>query len=300
MTVAGEGNRRGAVWMLASGLAYSVMMALVKLLGDDYSSATQNLIRQATGLICLLPFILRSPRVAFTLHRPVLMVARCACTSLSIILAFNSFHALGLTEANALSFTRALFLVPLAAILLGERIDRHRIAAALVGFGGVLVILAPGSASSLIGWPAAQGLLAALLVSWSIVTVKSMSRDHGALTLLTWSALLGVAFTAPFAWAGWRTPTPRDLGLLAIMGVLGVAAQAFYIRGMALGEASVMAPLDYVRILFVAALGYVIFGQLPAANTYVGSAIIVATAIYITIYSRYRDRASAAAIVPPA
>ncbi|ATI80709.1 DMT family transporter [Sphingobium yanoikuyae] len=284
-------NARGGMWILASGLAYSLGMALVKLLGDDYSAPTQNFVRQSIGLIVLVPFILHNPRSAFTIRRPKLMMARCAATSLSIILAYNSFHLLGLAEANALSFTRALFLVPLAAVMLAERVDRHKLLATLVGFGGVLIILAPGSARSLIGWPAAQGLLSALLLSWSVVTVKTMVRDHSDLALLSWSALMGVVFTAPFAWASWRMPQIGDAALMGVMGILGVISQACYIRGMALGEASLMAPLDYVRILFTTALGYVMFAQLPLPGTYAGSALIILAAIYVTLHGRRRDAA---------
>lgn len=288
-----EGNNaRGALWILASGVAYSAAMALVKLLGDDYSAPTQNLVRQCVGLLALTPFILRRPRDAFTIRRPVLMILRCGATSLSIILAFNSFHLLGLAEANALSFTRALFLVPLAAWLLGERIDRHTLFATLIGFGGVLVILSPGSPKSLIGWPAAQALLAALLVSWSVISVKQMVRDHSDLALLTWSALLGIAFTAPLAWSSWRMPEPEDALLLGAMGVLGVVTQACYIRGMALGDASLMAPLDYARILFTTLLGYMLFAELPLPTTYAGSALIIAAAIYVTLHGRRRDAAA--------
>lgn len=279
-------NSRGAMWMLASGLTYSLAMALVKLLGDDYSSATQNFVRQSVGLLALMPFILRNPGGAFTLRRPVLMILRCVATCLSIILAFNSFHSLGMAEANALSFTRALFLVPLAALVLGERLDRHKSLATLIGFAGVLIILSPGSARSLIGWPAAQGLLAALLVSWSIISVKSMARDHSHLALLTWSTLLGAIFTAPFAFADWRMPNLEDAALLGAMGVLGVVTQACYIRGMALGEAGLMAPLDYLRILFTTALGFAMFGELPLPGTYLGSIVIIAAAIYVTLHGR--------------
>lgn len=90
----------------------------------------------------------------------------------------------------------------------------------------MLIIIAPGSAHSLIGWPAAQGLLAALLVSWSVISVKQMTRDHSDLSLLTWSTLLGLIFTAPLAWSSWRMPTAGDALLLAAMGVLGVVSQA--------------------------------------------------------------------------
>jgi len=288
----GPGNNfGGALWMLLSGLAYSVAMALVKLLGATYSSATQNFVRQSIGLIFLLPFILRNPRDAFTLTRPALMFFRCAATSLSIILAYNSFHALPLAEANALTFTRALFLVPLAALLLNERIDRHKVFATMLGFGGVLVILAPGSSRSLPVLPAAEGLLGALLVSWSVIGVKTMAADHSGLALITWSSLLGALFTAPFAMMDWHTPAGVDLALLTVMGVLGVVTQTCYIRGMTLGEASVMAPLDYVRILFTSALGLAIFGEWPRRETLMGAGIIIAAALYVTLHGRKRDLA---------
>lgn len=81
------------------------------------------------------------------------------------------------------------------------------------------------------------------------------------------------------------------MALLGVMGLLGVVTQACYIRGMALGEASLMAPLDYARVLFMTALGYMLFGELPLANSYVGVAIIIATALYVTLHGRRRDLA---------
>ncbi|GEM_PF-7131563 len=150
----------------------------------------------------------------------------------------------------------------------------------------MLIILSPGSARSLIGWPAGQGLLAALLLSWSVISVKQMVRDHSDLALLTWSSLLGLLFTLAFAWTGWHMPTPGETALLAVMGVLGVVTQAFYIRGMALGEASLMAPIDYVRILFTTAIGYALFGEWPLPGTYAGSIVIIGTAIYVTLHGR--------------
>jgi drug/metabolite transporter (DMT)-like permease len=115
-------------------------------------------------------------------------------------------------------------------------------------------------------------------------------RDHSDLALLTWSSLLGLLFTLPFAWASWRMPTPGDAALLALMGVLGVVTQACYIRGMALGEASLMAPIDYVRILFTTVIGYALFGEWPLPDTYAGSIVIIGTAIYITLHGRRQRR----------
>lgn len=286
-------NFRGALWILASGLTFSLAMGLVKLLGPDYPAAAQNFVRQLVALLALAPFAAWQPRSAFTLRRPTMMITRCALTTVSMILSFNSFQHLGLAEANALTFTRGLFLVPLAAFLLSERIDRHKILAAVIGFGGVIIMLAPGSSESLIGWAAAQGLLASLLVSCSLISVKAMAKDHSDLALLTWSALLGAVFTAPFAFANWHTPTGNDLSLLIAMGILGVIAQACFTRAMVLGEAAVMVPVDYTRLLFMAAVGYAMFGELPLFNTYVGSAVIIGAALYITAQARKREVSAA-------
>ena len=92
--------------------------------------------------------------------------------------------------------------------------------------------------------------------------------------------------TCCVAWVSWHMPTPGDAALLAVMGVLGVVTQACYIRGMALGEASLMAPIDYVRILFTTAIGYALFGEWPLPGTYMGLLVVIGTAIYVTLHGR--------------
>jgi drug/metabolite transporter (DMT)-like permease len=81
----------------------------------------------------------------------------------------------------------------------------------------------------------------------------------------------------------WRTPPLVDLALLGAMGVLGTITQACYIKGMTAGDAAVLAPIDYTRLVFAVVFGYVLFGDIPNHLTMIGSSIVIASTVYITL-----------------
>jgi len=224
-------NVRGALWMLASAVTFTLMTSLVKFLGDDYSPALQTFYRQAAGLIVLLPLILRDPAGAFRTSRPGILLFRSFAGTLGMILAFWAYQEMPLAEANALSFMRTLWIVPLAIFVLGEKIGPWRMTATLVGFGGVLLMLQPSIANA-VGWPPAAALASAALFAMTVTGMKMMTRDHSVTVLLVWSAVLGFVLAIPFAVLEWRWPTPIDLALLSAMGALGLVTQVCYIKGM--------------------------------------------------------------------
>ena len=293
------GNAGGALWMLGSALSFTISMSLVKFLGADYPAVMQGFVRQLIGFVALLPFILPNPRAVFATSHLGLIVARGASASIAIILGYYSYQKLPLAEANALSFSRALWLVPLAILFLGERIGRPRLIATLVGFGGVVVVLRPTSPGSFLGIAAFCGLASAVLIALSVTGLKALTRSHGSLSMLAWAALLGTLFTFPAAIPEWRLPGVRDGLLLLVMGLTGVISQFCYIRGLAMGDATVLAPIDYSRIIFTALFGAVAFGERPSASTWIGVAIIVGSALFITwTAGRYRTVETRPAIRP--
>jgi drug/metabolite transporter (DMT)-like permease len=95
--------------------------------------------------------------------------------------------------------------------------------------------------------------------------------------------VLGFVLSIPAAIFVWRTPTANDFWLLIAMGVLGTITQACYIKGMAEGDAAVMAPVDYTRLVFAIVLGYALFREVPSAMTMAGAAIIIGSTLYITL-----------------
>jgi len=269
--------------MLASAVTFTAMTTLIKYLGADYSAALQTFYRQAAGLLVLAPVIVRHRSAAFATTRPGILIFRASAGTIGMILSFYAYQKMPLADANALSFTRTLWMVPLAALILRERIGPLRIAAAAVGFAGVLLMVRPGAGGQFaMGIPALAMLAASFLFTFTVIGMKVMTRDHAPMVLLVWSAVLGAIFAIPGAVIDWRWPSPRDLGLLAAMGAIATLNQWCYIKGMQEGDAAAMAPLDYTRLVFAAAAGFLLFHELPGVWTMAGAAVVVGATAFIT------------------
>ena len=151
-------------------------------------------------------------------------------------------------------------------------------------------MLAP-SAHQAFSWAQGAALASSFLLATAVVGMKVVTRDHSAFTVLVYAAVLGFVFSTPPALFVWRWPTPVDLALLSLMGVLGVAMQACYIKGIEIGDAAAMAPIDYTRLVFAVALGFVLFHEIPHARTFmIGAAIVVASTLYITLREHRQTR----------
>lgn len=267
--------------MLLSAATFTLMTMLIKYLGGDYSAALQTFYRNAAGLAVMLPLIARNPGQAFRTTRPGLLLFRATAGTLGMILGFYAYQKMPLADANALSFTRTLWLVPLAMFVLKEPVGPRRVAATAIGFLGALLMLQPSSVGG-VGWPAAAALLGAFLVALTVTGMKVMTRDHTTMALMSWSAVLGFLLSIPGAILNWHTPSLPDLALLSCMGILGLVTQVFYIKGMTEGDAAVMAPIDYTRLVFAILLGFALFGEVPNGVTMLGASIIIGSTIYIT------------------
>lgn len=277
-----SGNVQGALWMLASAATFTLMTSLVKFLGENYSPALQTFYRSAAGIIVLAPLILRDPRGALHATKPGILIYRALAGTLGMVLAFWAYQEMPLAEANALSFTRTLWIVPLAIFILREKIGMWRLGATLAGFIGVLIMLQPTIANA-VGWPAAAALASALLFATTVTGVKVLTRDHSMKVLMVWSALLGFMFSIPMAMIEWHWPSLPDLALLSAMGVLGLITQACYLKGMALGDAAAMAPIDYTRLVFAILFGLVMFQEAPNAIVMFGALIVIGSTLVITL-----------------
>lgn len=276
-------NVHGALWMVASAVGFTAMTSLIKYLGADYPAALQTFYRQAAGFVILLPVILQRRSAAFATTRPGILIFRAGAGTIALMLSFYGFQKMPLADANALSFTRTLWLVPLAAFVVKEKIGPLRLGAALVGFAGVMLMIRPGADGEFhMGVPAMAMLASSFLLALTITGMKVLTRDHSPMVLLVWSAALGLLLSIPGALFVWRWPDPVDLALLSLMGVAGTITQGCYIKGMQIGDAAAMAPIDYVRLVFTAAVGFFLFHEVPGLWTVAGAGIVVASTLFIT------------------
>ena len=284
-------NVQGALWILASAVCFTAMTTLVKFLGTGYSPSGQAFYRNGMGFLILLPIILRHRSAAFATPDPWPLLLRAVAGVLSVTLSFYGFQHMPLADANTLSFTRALWMVPLAAFALGEKIGPMRLGATIVGFGGVLLLARPGADGHFaLGLPALVMMFAAFLAALMTAGMKYLTRTNSPRVILVWSATLGMLTAIPGAALTWRWPTPHDLVLLCLMGAIGTANQTCLVKCMQIGDAAAMAPIDYARIVFSLIVGIVLFHEVPSVWTLTGAAIVVGSTLFITLREQYLAR----------
>ena len=128
---------------------------------------------------------------------------------------------------------------------------------------------------------AAAALGHAFLVALATVLVNIASRYDGPVTLMFYTNIVSVTLIAIPTIFVWQTPNMTELAMLVAMGVLATASHNCFIRAFAMGEASVIAPVDYSRLIFAALAGWLVFASVPDIYTIIGASIIVGSSFYI-------------------
>ena len=272
------GNVQGTLLLLASGALYSVMSGLIKHLGGHIPSFEIVFFRALVLVVILTPILARTGIACLKTRRPGLHVLRVLLSAVALNATYFALTRLPLADVTAITFTRALFTTVLAVIFLREAVGAHRWAATVAGFIGVVVILRPGPTG--VDAAALLALLAACAVATIMIIVRKLASSEAMLTMMAYPAFFVAALTAgPTAWY-WVAPDGRELVLLLAMSLISLAAQWCFIRAFRAGEASAVAPVDYVRLPFATLVGMAFFAEVPDAATIAGSAIIIASTLY--------------------
>ncbi len=212
-------------------------------------------------------------------RQPVLQMARSGFLVMSIACLFVSLTYLPIAEATAIGFTGPLFITALSVPILGERVGFHRWFAVIIGLAGVLVIVRPGGA--VWHWSAVMALLGAICFAlFQLVTRRLASLERPETTLL-YTSIGGTAWASLMVPIFWTTPTAAHIAMFAIIGAMGAGAHFCMVQAFARAEASLLAPFNYSKLIWVVILGYLVFGDVPGLDTWVGSAIIASAGLYV-------------------
>lgn len=272
-------NKRGALWMLVAALTMTLQSAIVKDLGATIDSFEIAFFRGLFGTLLVLPVAIRRLHLRDLSHNLGLHTGRTIAGVTSLICTFYAFTAMPLADATAIMFTMPVFMIVLAVVFLGESAGWWRTTATLIGFLGVVIVVRPGTAAfdpvSLIA------LFGALLHAVVGVFVKKMARvEPPELIMLYFSLLATAVFFLPTLYV-WHSPTPGELASLGAVAVLGIVNQVCFIAACRVGEMTVVAPIDYTRLLFAGILGYAVFGEIPDGIAAIGALFIIASGFLI-------------------
>lgn len=272
-------NLRGIIWITLGSVAFSINDVFIKTLGRTLDPMELALFRYSIGMIILAPLFWRAGIVGLRTERLKLHLLRLAIASVAQIGTLTAVINLSLASATALSFTRILFTTLIAIVLLREMVTRQRWWATGFGFVGVIVMLRPGPEG--IDPIALIAIAAALAFALANVMIRMLSSTETATQILFYYHVGGaLVFLVP-AILVWRSPVGIEWLMAAGIGVLTTIGMAAFVRGFAIGEASVIGPMEYARLIYAALLGLFIFGEVPDHWTIAGALIIVASTTYI-------------------
>jgi drug/metabolite transporter (DMT)-like permease len=265
---------------VAALVLFSTMDAMVKALGESYGPFQMMLFRSTIALVPLY-FLFRNAgglRLVRS-NRPVLQVLRIATGFGSLLGFFYIFPRMPLVDAYAISYAAPLFMVGLAAPILGETAGWRRWSAVAVGFAGVLVMLELWNIS--VHWLSLVVLAATFCYSLSAVLTRLISRyDHDAATIF-WFCLFASVVSLIGAIPEWKWPTPADWFWLSSLGLIGGVAQILATRALRLAPASILAPFDYSSIGLAVLYGYLWFKEEPSPAVWYGLPLVIGSGLYI-------------------
>ena len=186
--------------------------------------------------------------------------------------------ALPLATVFAIEFTMPVWTAVLAFLLLKERLTRERLVMLALGIAGVLVILRPGFAFI---EPAAFVMLAgAVLFAGNMVATKRLSSTDAPLTVIFWMSVLQTPFALAAALPQWVTPASADVPWMLIMGIGSYTAHYCITRAMRMADATVVVPIDFTRLPFIAVVGALFYDEPFDPLVLVGAAVIFAGTYY--------------------
>lgn len=273
-------NVRGALWVLLAATLFAGMGTLVKLLGDRFDSFQLAFFRALFGFLAILPFVARMGFAKLRTKRPGLHFLRGIGGAAAMLCGFYAITHLTFADAVSLSYARALFLIPLAVVFLGETVRARRWTATGIGFLGVIIMMRPTGAIELATFVA---ILGAFLVAAVTIMVKKLSETDRPETLIFYFGVISTSVALLPALQVWRSPAWDELALLMLVGACGAGAQYCMIRGYRIGEATAVIPFDYARLLIAGVIGVVVFAEIPDAWTLTGAAVIVVSTLYIAL-----------------
>jgi len=193
---------------------------------------------------------------------------------------------LQLAELTTIYFGSPVLVTILAVPFLGERVGFAQWIAVLLGFAGVLVAVGPGGAS--FSTATALALIASVIWSCTIILLRRLSLAAGTFLQIFFTNAIYLPITAVGAWLTWTTPDWPTVGLLVLTGVIGGLAQMSSFEAIRRAPASILAPFEYTALIWAFVLGFVVWGDVPRFQVFVGAGMILTSGLVVLLAMRRR------------
>ncbi len=272
-------NLLGMALSLASTVGFSIAHGLVRPISADIHAFEIVFFRSIFGFLTVAPWFVRHGLQPLKTRRLGLHTLRVAIGVTSSLLYYWALVTAPLAKVTALSFLGSVFGVLFVGLFLGEVVTVRRWAAILAGFAGTLIILRPGFAE--IEFGTVLALLAAAIWALSMTLVKVLSRTETSVTITSYTVLMYAPVALMASLFFWRWPDWQILGMLALLGIAATGSHLLFNQALRVADVNVVAPVDFLRLIWVAIIGFIFFAEVPSLFTWIGGAVILLSAMQI-------------------
>ncbi len=273
---------QGLVAMWVAVASFSVADGIAKWHGEEGFAAVQIVFfRYFFGLFPVAIALYVAGIHQVRTNRPIAHVFRGVLMSAALARFFWGLKYVPLAEAIAVAFTAPLFITALSVPVLGERVGPARWLAVIVGFAGMLVIVRPGAEAFR---PEMLILVAGTAVfALGITYTRRLARTETVTTMFTWTTVVAMAVFGPLAWWTWKLPQADHLTGFAVLGLIGGMAHYLVIVAYRNAPAAVIAPQEYMALVWGAIIGWIVWSEVPSAWTWLGAAIVAGAGGFIAL-----------------
>ncbi len=271
---------RATLFMVGAMAAFSAMGVFIRLAAEGVPTLEIVFFRNFFALLLLSPLLLRHGVSLLANRRMGLYCLRGVVNLIAMMAGFTALTLIPLAEATALGFTAPIFATIGAVLVLGEAVRARRMIALAVGFAGTLIVLRPGLDPLSLG--ALLALVNAALLATNGLIVKKLTDTERPEAIVIWMVLLQSPLSLVPALFVWQWPDATTVLWLVLLAASGSLAHLCWTNATALAEVSHLQPFEFAKLPFVAAAGFLLFGEVPTLWTWLGGGVIFLATAYLT------------------
>jgi drug/metabolite transporter (DMT)-like permease len=270
-------NLKAALWMLGAIASFSAMAVAGRAVSHALDTFEIMTYRSLVGIVVLWVILTLTGQWRQVTRRSLgTHVVRNAAHFTGQNLWFYAVTAIPLAQVFALEFTSPIWVVLLSPLILGEPLTRLRLMSVLAGFVGILIVARPSPDTISPGLIAAAS--SAVFFALSVMYTRLLTRTETVLCIMFWLTLMQAVFGIIFsAWDGdMVAPSAQTLPWLVLIGLAGLLAHYCLTSALAIAPATVVVPIDFVRLPTIAIVGMLLYGEALDAWVFVGATVIFA------------------------
>ena len=273
---------RGLLWSATAGLLFTLLNTTMRVLTLELHPFQTQFLRYFCSLLVMLPLIARAGLAYYRPNNISSQFSRGAVHTVGLVMWFTALPWISVADTTAIGFTGPIFIMLGAAWFFGERMRWDRWVGAVIGFVGVLIVVAPKLSAGGGGGAYTLLMLASSPVfAASFLMTKALTRSERPTVIVAWQSISITLFSLPLAVPVWQWPGATQWFAFMVCGLLGSVAHYCLTRSFSIADISATQSVKFLDLVWASLAGWLIFADIPSRSTLIGGAIICASTLWI-------------------